>query len=463
MMELIKKSQKILLVIITLTVSSSLYSLEESNNCSDIFIQVPYTTNKSDELSYSDARIIIHPSYPVMISYRSIFNDNTSTDLWNLRLKTQKDAALLFINLMGKSHLSFDDSIWAMLQLIMKLKERHQFQVAGSTESFLADILGMGDVFDAVTDIIRFSSSEEWISTMKYWSKYELEHTYWEFTELKSVVHDYLTQIAKNQPEGLKTIYKIDTALKERSSSDLDENHLASYKELLKRMNRFRNISSIIGSDKTNLIAMIILGIRSQQEDLLFWKLYTEKLLEKTGFAIDKAIDKATLFTEFLSKRSTSSMFLQDRLSDLSILAQDLIDYLHDLKRKVKNSSDLSFFKDMPYAHVASSTELLKYIRAQSSNIFSHVDKMSEDPRYLVGTLDQKLNIFFTSLQSSYNLILKDNFEDTRLSTRRNMYFTDFSYLTTNPDYLNFLIDKYGNDFVKKIQTLVARSIDQTL
>ena len=134
----------------------------------------------------------------------------------------------------------------------------------------------------------------------------------------------------------------------------------------------------------------------------------------------------------------TSSLFFKDRLDDLSVLAQDLVDYLYELKRKVTNSTDPSFFKDMPYAHVASSTELLKYIRAQSSSLFSHVEKMSEEPRYLVEALDQKLNVFFTALQSSYKLILKDNSVDTGLSTQRNMYFTDFSYLSTDIEFNDF-------------------------
>ena len=45
----VKKSFKLISVTVAILFSSSLYSLESNKNCSDIFIQIPYSNTKQNE------------------------------------------------------------------------------------------------------------------------------------------------------------------------------------------------------------------------------------------------------------------------------------------------------------------------------------------------------------------------------------------------------------------------------
>lgn len=446
---------------VSILVSFPLYSNSNSNSflskeeCKNVFIQIPYTNTEEIDFNGSE-KVLISRFYPIEISYLKINDlDQSTSTLWKSRLKKNRDIKNIFLNLVEKSKLSFDDSIWVLVKIASQLDQDYQYNLSWKIYCFIANILGLGDLFNLTDKIVEFNTSSSWLSAFKYWNQDELQKTYTEYLELKKYIFEYRSGIVFDESYKILEDF-LDPNFKNSDSDNLlntEDNHYLGKipKRLYEVLPRFKNIYQILNKDRMAILILLTLASHTNHEDVIFWEAYTKKLLKKTLSVIDLGLDTVEELKSFLSSEINSSSFLKDYVEPLSYQVQEIIYTLEDLKNMTKKRINSSFFKDMPYTLTASNNELFKYVNSQVLYLYSPTWKLTVEPRYIISDLDKALKQFPILLVNTYNYILKD----PSGTSKRYDYFLDFNYLSTNQKYKEYLMDKYGVSFYNKLIKLI--------
>ncbi len=411
-----------LLTFLNLCFCSSLFSKTSTDkHCNRLFIQIPYANNSYDFINSSETLIYLSNSSP----YKVIFTHNDKVnkrydELWKLPLKTEADVAQLFLNLVEKADLSLDDAIWTLVQLSSKLKEINQLELVWTIDKVIADIVGLGDIFDRAVKIVGVSFSSDWADVFNLWNKLELQKTYEEYSKLKPVILG----------------------------------HNLNSTRLLQQISESKNIYQVFDHDSIKFLKLVDLGSKIDHTDLIFWETYTKKLLQKTIDVIDRGFKTTSELLALLSSRADSVPFLRDYSKLLKQETETVLDILMSFKNIAQKRNESNFFKNMPFAHSASNYDLYRYLSNQTASLFFPTWKHVVEHRFIIKRLDNSLRQFSNLAISTYNLILKDTSLNPPL-THRYDYFSDLPYVSTNESYHSYLTGKYGPLFTKKLLELI--------
>ena len=470
-----KAYRLLLLTFVSMTVSTSLFSNSlDVNECSDIFIQIPYSNQYDLEINGSE-EIKLSLSYPFSISYMYQKDGQPEKGLlWKIKLESTDDISNLFLNLIEKSKLSFDDSIWVLTRISTKLEELNYTRLSWNIEEFIADVLGIGDIFDLASKIIGYNTSSDWITVFRNWNKEELQETYEEYKELKKLISNYRTQFTFQKiydtldrtldPNFQNTItgdgfIQLNDKVVTVSNNFFD--FLGKYEtdvipeKLLKDISRFKHLSQIFDTNRKGILTLLCFGVHTSNEDLVFWDILTRRLLTKTLDVLNLGINATVKLIDSLSYRVNESLFLKDYSNFLLFEAEELLHMLKRFHNIAEKRIESSFFKDMPRVLTASNEELIWYIKNQTVNLFFPTWQLTIEPKFIVKELEIALKRFSKLLRNTYTFILKDS--SSVPSTHRYDYFSDLNYLLDSPDYQKYLTGKYSCTFSTKLVELVKK------
>ena len=435
--------------VLSLLITNTLYS---ANRCSTVFSEQPFTKLSLPTYDSEEYLAMIDRS-PITIFSRILA---TKSRNWIVDLESQKDYGEVLSNLLTKSDLSMDESIYVLSQLILpKISIFQKTDIKKTKSTFyelIADTFGLNDFVEIEKDIRFFN--QELTELLSFWSSQGLRRIYNEIGSLSELIEK-----TRDSYKQIRT-----------SSLDLSSQELSDISDIISGImsvsNEFKGLDRIILFNQKAAIKMVLNESKFKNPAPYCWYVYFNMLVVKTQITISKLFRHYLELQTLLRSTDISSQFLDENRSQLLTGISSTLkvlnkfnDYINKFQIediRVLTAGTPPFIleqviKDQDSFMGLSNDQIYSGLSMKLSS--SILRKYSYSSRTNQGTIFPDTSVieaFINYLDRSYSTILIDRSSSTPIYE----YFTDFSHLRSE-DYIKELNGKYGKDFT---QTLLSTS-----
>ena len=451
-----EKILNFLIGFICLLITTTAYP-QNFDTCSPYFITQPFTQRSSP--TYDSKEILnLTDTSPIKVSSHFL---SSKSQNWFITLATQQDNAELLLNLFTKSDLSLDDSLYIISTLILpKFFEFKNIDSDQETYKFyelLYDILGMKDIPVLIRKIE--TQYKELSDLLAFWSPNGIKRAHQELSILIELIqtrtqissqHKIIKALFQDRPLQ-KKVYNPILGRKENISlldtiqhelSDEDSNIIP--KELIKLISqseKFSYLNQITSLSLERMTEIITQYVNSDSLDQACWISYLDPLKNKTIAIVEGIFDTIIQLDGTIRSLNNHSFFLQDNTSyfskSLSTMIKDLLNLKNSIIKFYTNFSNKK--------NLVSNEEIYIYLNSSFPYPILSRQHLFTDPQKITH-VNLISKVFFNSLQTTYTSMLKDTSGNSHIYD----YFTDLYYLDSY-DYVKYLVDKYGQRFVREL------------